>query len=91
MAGADPGAVVAMEVFVEQQIVAPIRIGGADRRPAVPRFREGRPLGKLMKARTWASAPSSGRRALRPRPELISHLAPLEACDAVAAADDAHQ
>src|SRR5271167_424919 len=38
MAGADPGAVVAMEVFVEQQIVPPIRIaleflGASEHRP----------------------------------------------------------
>ena len=34
------------------------RIGGMDLRPVIPRFREGRLLGKLMKARTSASASS---------------------------------
>ena len=32
------------------------RVGGVDLRPVVPRFREGKLLGKLMKARTSASA-----------------------------------
>ena len=32
------------------------RIGGVDLRPVIPRFREGRLLGKLINARTSASA-----------------------------------
>ena len=32
------------------------RVGAVDLRPVVPRFREGRLLGKLIKARTSASA-----------------------------------
>jgi hypothetical protein len=42
------------------------RIGGVDLWSVVPRFREGRPLGKLMKARTSARPGPSGGRALPP-------------------------
>ena len=56
MAGAQPGAVVAVEVFVEQDVIAPVGIGlellraAVDRTPAMLIAQEdpGEPVGDLL-------------------------------------------
>ena len=72
MAGADAGAVVAMEVFVEQQVVPPVRIAleflGRRRTPAAVRSRRAEKSGSA----DWRSRGATSKRFIK-LPEPVGH------------------